>query len=111
MTYNYYEKHKEERKAYQKAHYWKNRETCLAYSAEYFQRVIKPIKQLIGWNMQSKPKPEPKPKSKPKPTADYSIKTTITYKEPVAKIPKQPKIKVPAPSKPVAERSGILTFD
>ena len=58
-----------------------------------------------------KPKPEPIPPPTPEPKKDYSIKTTIKYKEPVPKIPKQPKVRPAATPKPVVERSGTLSFD
>lgn len=77
-------------------------EKCKAYAAAYFQQVTKSKRRSRAME---KPKPPPKPKP------EYTIKTTIKYKEPVAKTPRQKKVKLPAPGKPVQERSGILSFD
>ena len=100
----YYERNKEHLKALSKKYRESHREKYRAYAAAYFQQVTKSKRQRVGRKMYT-PKPKPEPKK------DYTIKTTIKYKEPVAKVPKAPKVKVPAAPKPVVERSGVLTFD
>lgn len=98
----YYERNKEHLKALAKKYRAAHLEKCKAYAAEYFQKVTKSKRQIVGRKMYT-PKPETK--------KDYTIKTTIKYKEPVAKVPKAPKVRAPAAPRPVVERSGVLTFD
>jgi len=98
----YYERNKERQKALAKKYRDSHLEKCRAYAAAYFQQVTKPQRRLIAMQ---RPKPEPKP------APPYTIKTTIKYREPVPKAPKVPKVKPLPPSRPVAERSGTLTFD
>jgi hypothetical protein len=98
----YYERNKERLKALAKKYRETHLEKCKAYAAAYFQQVTKSKRKIIGRKM-NKPKSEP--------AKDYTIKTTIKYKEPVPKIPKTPKVRKPAAPKPVIERSGVLTFD
>ena len=100
----YYERNKERQKTLAKKYREAHLEKCKAYAAAYFQQVTKSKRKIVGRKM-STPKPKPEPKK------DYTIKTTIKYKEPVAKVPKAPKVKVSAAPKPVMERSGVLSFD
>ena len=100
----YYERNKERQKILSKKYYEANLEKCKAYAAAYFQQVTKSKRKIVGRKM-STPKPKPAPKK------DYTIKTTIKYKEPVAKTPKVPKIRPAVPGKPLTERSGVLTFE
>ena len=100
----YYERHKERQKALAKEYREAHKEKYRAYAAAYFQQVTKSKRKTVGRKMST-------PKPKPEPAKDYTIKTTIKYKEPVAKVPKAPKVKVSAAPKPVFERSGVLTFD
>ena len=100
----YYERNKEHLKALAKKYREAHLDKCKAYAAAYFQKVTKSKRQKVGRKMYT-------PKPKPEPAKDYTIKTTIKYKEPVAKVPKAPKVRVPAGPKPVVERSGVLSFD
>ena len=97
-----YIERREQLLAYQKEYYRRNKEKCNEYNRKYFQQVTKSKRPSRAME---RPKPPPKPKP------EYTIKTTIKYKEPVAKTPKQKKVKLPAPGKPVQERSGTLSFD
>jgi len=96
----YYERNKEHLKALAKKYRAAHLEKCKAYAAAYFQKVTKSKRQTVGRKM-----------NKPESKKDYTIKTTIKYKEPVPKTPKAPKVRKPAAPKPVIERSGVLTFD
>jgi len=109
---SYYELHKEHLQALNKKYREVNKEKYKAYNAAYYQNITKHLRRIVGRKMYTtKPKPEPIPAPTPEPKKDYTIKTTIKYKEPVPKIPKQPKKRAAAAPKPVVERSGILSFD